>query len=181
MSVGFVREGRNLPKKALERVLEWMSSMCFAGLGGVVLLQVFARMFLPRSPHWTEEASRFLMLYMVAFASGLAAKERAFVNVDIFINLIKGRPRAFIQLLIDLAAIFLAAATGWYGWKNAAVGRIQTSASLAIPMHLIYGSIVLHSVGILFYTLTLAAEDAKTLVNGSADNGGADSGHAALS
>jgi TRAP-type C4-dicarboxylate transport system permease small subunit len=153
-----------------------MSSICFVGLGGVVLLQVFARTFLPHSPHWTEEASRFIMLYMVAFASGLAARERAFVNVDVFINLIEGRPRAFIQLLIDLATVVLTALTAWYGWKNAAVGRIQTSASLAIPMNLIYMSMVLHSAGIVFYTAGLVAEDAKTLVKG-----GADSGHAALS
>jgi TRAP-type C4-dicarboxylate transport system permease small subunit len=165
-----------LSKKLLERFLELMSSICFVGLGGVVLLQVFARTFLPHSPHWTEEASRFLMLYMVAFASGLAAKERAYVNVDVFINLIKGRPRDLIQLLIDLSAIALSAVTFWYGWKNAAVGRIQTSASLSIPMHLIYMSMVLHSAGILFYTAELVIEDMKTLVKG-----GADCGHSALS
>jgi TRAP-type C4-dicarboxylate transport system permease small subunit len=159
----------NLPKKVLERFLECMSSICFVGLGGVVLLQVFARMFLPRSPHWTEEASRFLMLYMVVFASGLAAKERAYVNVDVFINLIKGRPRVFLQLLIDLATVVLVAVTAWYGWKNALVGRIQTSASLAIPMHLIYGGMMLHSAGILFYTAALVLEDAKTLLNGGGD------------
>ncbi|MDR2174308.1 MAG: TRAP transporter small permease [Synergistaceae bacterium] len=153
-----------------------MSAVCFAGLGGVVLLQVFARLFLPRAPHWTEEASRFIMLYMVAFASGLAAKERAFVNVDVFINLLKGRSRTLIHLLIDLATIALMVVTVWYGWKNAAVGRIQTSASLSIPMNLIYMSMVLHSGGILFYTAALAAEDAKALLKG-----GGDPGHAALS
>jgi TRAP-type C4-dicarboxylate transport system permease small subunit len=158
-----------LPKKPLERLLEWMSAICFAGLGGVVLLQVFARMFLPRAPHWTEEASRFIMLYMVVFASGLAAKERAFVNVDVFINFAKGRSRTLIQLLIDLATITLMAFTAWYGWKNAAVGRIQTSASLSIPMHLIYASMVLHSGSILIYTAALAAEDAKALLKGGGD------------
>jgi TRAP-type C4-dicarboxylate transport system permease small subunit len=146
-----------------------MSAVCFAGLGGVVLLQVFARTFLPRSPHWTEEASRFLMLYMVAFASGLAAKERAFVNVDVFINLIRGRFRIFLQLLIDLVTVVLMVVTAWYGWKNAAVGRIQTSASLSIPMHLIYGSIALQAAGILFYTAALVAKDAKALLKGGAD------------
>jgi TRAP-type C4-dicarboxylate transport system permease small subunit len=116
------------------------------------------------------------MLYMVAFASGLAAKERAFVNVDVFINFTRGRFRTLSQLFIDLATIALMAVTVWYGWKNAAVGRIQTSASLAIPMHLIYASIVLHSGSILIYTAALAAGDAKALLKG-----GGDPGHAALS
>ena len=64
------------------RVLELGSILSFLGLVGVVLLQVYARLFLPKSPHWTEEASRFLFIYTVSFASGLVVREQAFVNVD---------------------------------------------------------------------------------------------------
>ena len=160
-------------KKYLGRFLEVMSALFFAGLLIVVLLQVYARLFLPRSPHWTEEASRFLMLYMVAFAAGLAAKERAYVNVDLFINLIKGRPRAVLQLCLDLCTMVLMAATVWYGWKNAAIGAFQTSASLGIPMNLIYGGIVLHSGSILFYTAGLVLEDIKSIMTGEPNHGDA--------
>jgi len=160
-------------KKNLERFLEAMSSLFFAGLIAVVLLQVFARMFLPRSPHWTEEASRFLMLYMVAFAAGLTAKERAYVNVDIFINLIKGRLRAVIQLFIDISVMVLMAVTVWYGWRNAAIGAIQTSASLGIPMNWIFGAIVLHSGSILLFMTTLVFEDIKSIVTGEVKYGNA--------
>lgn len=102
-------------KKFLERTLEWTSSLCFAGLIAVVLLQVFARLFLARSPHWTEEASRFLMLYMVAFAAGLAARDRAYVNVDFLLNVFKGRLRAFVDLCIDLLSIVLMVTIARYG------------------------------------------------------------------
>ncbi|MDR1377629.1 MAG: TRAP transporter small permease [Synergistaceae bacterium] len=160
-------------KKQLERFLGWTSSLCFVGLVLVVLLQVFARTSLwPYAPpHWTEEASRFLMLYMVAFSAGLAAKERAYVNVDVFVNLLSGRSRAFMQLLIDILVIVLMGATAWYGWQSAAVGRIQTSASLGIPMHLIYGSMVLHAGSALLYTVALVFEDFKALVTGEVNYG----------
>ena len=158
-------------KKYLERFLEGMSSLFFAGLLLVVLLQVVARMFLPRSPHWTEEASRFLMLYMVSFAAGLAAKERAYVNVDIFINYIKGRPRIAVQILIDVVSMVLMAFTLWYGWKNAYIGRFQTSASLGIPMIWIYGAIVVHAGGILIYTSALVLEDLRNFIKGEANYG----------
>ncbi|MDR1731630.1 MAG: TRAP transporter small permease [Synergistaceae bacterium] len=160
-------------RNTLDRFLEWMSSIFFAGLIAVVLLQVYARMFLPKSPHWTEEASRFLMLYMVAFAAGLAAKERAYVNVDVFINFTRGRLRTLIQLVIDLLTIALMVATVWYGWKNALVGRIQTSASLEIPMHWIFASMVLHSGSILLYTVMLVVEDLKSLAKGEVNHGNA--------
>jgi TRAP-type C4-dicarboxylate transport system permease small subunit len=160
-------------KKYLEYFLEFMSSLFFVGLVAVVLLQVYARMFLPRSPHWTEEASRFLMIYMVAFAAGIAAKERAYVNVDTFINYAKGRPRIMLQLLIDVIVVVLMAATCWYGWKNAAVGRIQTSASLGIPMIWIYGAMSLHAGGIVVYTIPLILEDIKNFISGEANYGDA--------
>ncbi|MDR3265278.1 MAG: TRAP transporter small permease [Synergistaceae bacterium] len=160
-------------RKCLECFLEWMSSLFFAGLIAVVLLQVFARMFLPRSPHWTEEASRFLMLYMVVFAAGLAARDRAYVNVDVFINFFRGRPRALIQTFIDLATAVLMGATAWYAWKNAMVGRLQTSASLGIPMHWIFGSMALHSGSILLYTIMLVFEDVKSIATGEVNRGNA--------
>ena len=158
-------------QKILERVLGWMSILFLAGLVGAVLLQVFARVFLPRSPHWTEEASRFLMLYMVAFSAGLAAKERAYVNVDVFVNLLKGRLRAVAQLLIDVSVIVLMAVMVWYGWRNAAVGAIQTSAALGIRMHWIFGAIVLHSASVLFFMLFLVFEDIKSIVTGEVNYG----------
>jgi len=71
------------------RLLELSSILSFLGLVAVVLLQVYARLFLPKSPHWTEEASRFLFIYTVSFASGLAIREKAFVNVDVFTNLLR--------------------------------------------------------------------------------------------
>jgi TRAP-type C4-dicarboxylate transport system permease small subunit len=111
------------------------------------------------------------MIYTVAFAAGLAAKERAYVNVDVFINLIKGRPRAVLQLFIDLSVIALVAVMTWYGWKNAAVGFIQTSASLGIPMNYIYGAIVLHSGSILLYMTGLVFEDIKAIVTGEVNYG----------
>ncbi|GHS88257.1 permease [Synergistales bacterium] len=153
-------------EKFLEKFLEWSSTLCFAGLIGVVLLQVVARNLLPRSPHWTEEAARFLMLYMVVLAAGLAAKERAYVNVDVFVNFAHGRLRSFIQIFIDASVVVLVAVTARYGWTNAMVGRIQTSASLGITMHYIYLGMVIHSVGILFYSLLLLWNDVKIFWKG---------------
>ena len=160
-------------KKCLDRFLGLMSWLFFLGLIYVVQLQVYARLFLPRSPHWTEEASRFLMIYMVAFAAGLAARDRAYVNVDLFINLIKGRFRAILQLCIDLSVMVLMAVIVWYGWRNAAVGAIQTSASLGIPMNFIFGAVVLYSASVLFYTATLVIEDIKSIMTGETNYGNA--------
>ena len=49
-----------------------------------VSIQVFSRYFLENVPAWTEEASRILFIYAIAFASGLAFKGNYFVKLNIF-------------------------------------------------------------------------------------------------
>ena len=49
-----------------------------------VCLQVFSRLFLPRPPVWTEELSRFCLLYLAAFGAGLALRSGELANVDLY-------------------------------------------------------------------------------------------------
>ena len=97
------------PFNLFTRIMEFCVIVTFLGLVAVVLLQVYARLFLPRSPHWTEEASRFLFAYTVSFAAGLAVKEKAYVNVDVFTNLLPEMLKQWLEVLLDLlVAAFMA-------------------------------------------------------------------------
>lgn len=161
---------------SFKKVLDWLAAaltvgtlLSFAGLIYVVLLQVYARLFMAQSPHWTEEASRFLFLFTVAFAAGPAIRRRAFVNVDVFINLIEGRFRTFIQLLIDLTMFLFMLLVSYYAWGNAKVGMMQTSPSLYIPMHYIFGTMFLLSASTSVFSAECVCKDIIGLFSGSHD------------
>lgn len=147
----------------LEALFKLGTFVSFLGLVYVVLLQVYARIFLPQSPHWTEEASRFFFLFCIAFSAGIATRRRAFVNVDIFLNLLGTKLRHIVCLLIDILVLLFMALTFRYAWLNAEVGAMQTSPSLSISMQYIFGSIVLLSLGICLFSLEKIYEDVKTL------------------
>lgn len=148
------------------RVLEFSTIVTFLALVAVVLLQIFARLFLPKSPHWTEEASRFLFIYTVSFASGLAIREKAFVNVDVFTNMLPERGRQWLQIFLDLLVAAFMAVVFHYSLKNLGIGGMQTSASLQIPMNYIFASMSVLSGTVVLYSLTEVFRDVRTAVAG---------------
>ena len=148
------------------RVLELGSILSFLGLVGVVLLQVYARLFLPKSPHWTEEASRFLFIYTVSFASGLAIRERAFVNVDVFTNLLPQGAQRWLQILLDVLVAAFMAVVFYYSLKNLGIGRMQTSASLRVPMHYIFASMSVLSGTVVLYSAASVFRDVRIALGG---------------
>lgn len=114
----------------------------------VVCLQILGRFVLPVIPDWTEEVSRFSLLYIVAFAIPLTFCEKGFVYVDIVVSALKGRIRTALLLLIEILVFTSSCLVVYQGFRFAfKMGSIQTSPSLGIPMIVPYISIPL---GILF-------------------------------
>ena len=64
-------------------ILAYIGVIGLIGFIGTVLIQVTSRTFLPTSPNWTEEASRFLFILMVGFAGNTAVSTEEYVGVDL--------------------------------------------------------------------------------------------------
>ena len=154
------------PFNLFTRIIEFCVIVTFLGLVVVVLLQVYARLFLPRSPHWTEEASRFLFAYTVSFAAGLAVKEKAYVNVDVFTSLLPEMLKQWLEVLLDLLVAAFMAVVFYYSLKNLGIGRMRTSPSLTIPMHYIFASMSVMSGSIVLYSLAEVIRDTRALLKG---------------
>ncbi len=148
------------------RIMEFCVIGTFLGLVAVVLLQVYARLFLPRSPHWTEEASRFLFAYTVSFAAGLAVKEKAYVNVDVFTNFLPEMMKQWLEVFLDLLVAVFMAVVFYFSLKNLGIGRMRTSPSLTIPMHYIFASMSVMSGSIVLYSLAEIIHDTRALLKG---------------
>jgi TRAP-type C4-dicarboxylate transport system permease small subunit len=64
-----------------------------------VILQVLCRYVLKNPLVWTEEVSRYLMLWMAFIGASCIIKKWDNIYVDFFINLLKKKPRKIIILL----------------------------------------------------------------------------------
>ena len=105
----------------------------FAVLIGAVLIQVAGR-FSGSSPVWTEELTRFALLYMVAFGTGLAFRSGDLVNVDVICESLPHPAPRLLRLLAAVATAALALYLLAHAWRFVAIGRMQTAPALGIRM-----------------------------------------------
>ncbi len=137
----------------LAKILTLGALLSFTALILVVTLQVVARFMLPKAPSWTEEASRFLFIYAVAFSAPLALKRGEYVRVELIIQKL---PKKFIHIFEALIDLILAAFFGiifYYGLTFAELGTIQTSPAMGLLMVIPYSSISFMTLCIMWYSL----------------------------
>jgi TRAP-type C4-dicarboxylate transport system permease small subunit len=138
--------------KGLEGLCRLLILAAFLVLSGSVLLQVFARTFLSTAPVWTEELTRFCLIYIGALGAGLALRSGDMVNVDLLCESLPGRGPWVLRLVCALLTAAFAIVLLSSAWDYTLIGRRQTAASLGWRMDFIHASML-----ILFVTLALWA------------------------
>lgn len=109
----------------------------FAVLIGAVLIQVVGRT-IGNSPVWTEELTRYALLFTVAFGSGLAFRSGDLVNVDVICESLPGRAPWALRLLAAIVTGGLAIYLLSHAWRFVSIGRMQTSPALGVRMDYVH-------------------------------------------
>lgn len=128
------------------------AGLAFAVLMGAVLVQVVGR-FTGTSPVWTEELTRFALLYMVAFGAGLSFRTGDLVNVDVISEALPGRLPWVLRLLSAAATAGLALFLLPHAWKYVSIGRMQTAPALGLRMDLVHLTIFILLGGLALFAL----------------------------
>lgn len=132
---------------ARSRIGEGIVRVCRVGVGlsfavliGAVLIQVVGRST-GSSPVWTEELTRFALLYLVAFGAGLALRSGDLVNVDVICEALPGDLPRRLRLLAAGITAALALYLVAPAWKFVAIGVMQTSPALGLRMSMVHFSV----------------------------------------
>ncbi|MCJ8140920.1 TRAP transporter small permease [Falsirhodobacter halotolerans] len=144
--------------KGLEGLCRFLIFAAFMVLMGAVLVQVFARTFLSTAPVWTEELTRFCLIYIGALGAGLALRSGDMVNVDLLCESLPGRGPWILRLLcagltVAFAAILLSAA-----WDYTMIGTRQTAPSLGWRMTWIHATMLVLLVTLILWGALRAFE-----------------------
>ena len=92
---------------------------------------------------WTEEAARFLFIWIILIGSAIAVREQTHFNVDVLAKPKTPRGKALAVLVVDLAMLAMAVIFIWYGWEFAEFGYRQTSELTGINMAFIFTAFLL--------------------------------------
>lgn len=138
------------PGGLLVVVDQYLSTICRAGLLAsflvliaAVLIQVVGRTLIHDSPVWTEELTRFALLYMTGFGAGLALRSGDLVNVDLVSESLPGKGPWLMRLVSAVAVASLCGLLLQPSWKYTAIGALQTSPALGLKMNFVHVTMTL--------------------------------------
>ena len=123
------------------------TGVSFLVLITAVLTQVLGRMF-GSSPVWTEELTRYAMLYTVAFGAGLAFRSGDLVNVDVVCEALPGYWPRRLRLVSAISTLTLCGLLVPSAWKYVSIGALQTSPALSVRMDYIHLAVFALLIGI---------------------------------
>jgi len=150
----------------LVRVGRVATGFAFAVLMGAVLVQVLGRSVFGSSPVWTEELTRYALLYLAACGAGLAFRSGDMVNVDMISESLPGRGRWRMRLIAALVTAGFCAVLLVPAWKYVSIGVRQTSPALGWRMDHVHLSVFVLLAGLMLFALIRVWEMVSGLSDG---------------
>ncbi|WP_203340633.1 TRAP transporter small permease [Planococcus beijingensis] len=139
-------------RKLIDATLSFLTVLSFAGVIIIVTIQIISR-FAPFSFIWTEELTRYLFLYGIAFGAPLALMRNEFINVDMILNRMPDNFRRYYEIVIYLAIILLSLVMVVQGYSFTLLGDNQRSATMPFQMSVVHASLLIMSVFLVFYAV----------------------------
>lgn len=154
--------------KFLDYVLSRASIAIMVLLVLTVSLQVFMRYIVGSPVTFTEELSRYLLIWVGMFAASYAYRQRMHLALDLLILKVNGSQKVALNVLIHSLILLFSLAVLVYGggqlvYLSFELG--QSSASLGISIGIVYLALPLSGVAICLYAIDFIMKE----LSGEAD------------
>lgn len=141
-------------KRALDRVLAVTCVVLFALLVATVVWQVFSRQVLSNPSTWSEEAARYIFVWLGFFGTALVFSERGHIAVDFVVRRTPMAVQRVVGVVVQLTIIaFATIALVWGGWR-ASQGAWDTNLT-ALPTQIGVMYLVMPITGVLIVLYAL--------------------------
>lgn len=141
----------------IETASRFLLGAAFFVLMTAVMVQVLGRTVFDVSPVWTEELTRFALLYLAALGLGLSFRSGDLVNVDLVCESLPGRFPWVLRLVSAILTAGLCAILIGPAWRYTSIGAMQTSPALGWRMDMIHASVLVLLASLLLFSLARIA------------------------
>lgn len=107
----------------------------------IVLAQVFFRYGLGDALTWSEEASRFLMVWLTFLASPVAYFQKSHIALDLLSGSLKAPAKRYLHITLQLLSLILLLLMIWKSTSMVIRGASISTASLPISMAFAYAAL----------------------------------------
>ncbi len=124
----------------IRKAEEIAAIFCFSAMSIITLVAVFFRYVLNNPIIWSEEASRYLMVWGICIGISIATEKKAHLGIDIFVSFAPQKMRRRLEIIsgILLTLIFAMVLALSILFVNMAVKTGNVTPLLRIPFWMIY-------------------------------------------
>lgn len=135
--------------KRFNQIMLGIGVLCLVFAVALTFIQVITRNVASVSFTWSEELTRYIVIFAVYFASGSVFYLDANAKVDIFYNLFSKKVQCILNCIFYvLIAIFLLT-MGYYGWIYVMRNLTIWCASIHIPWAVPFATLIIGAVNML--------------------------------
>ena len=158
--MGVVGEMRIL-KRILANVntfTEYLVSALLVLMVVVVFLQVIFRFVLHASLPWSEELSRYILVWLSFLGAAIGVRKGAHIGVEVVVSLFPKTLKVAATLFVHAVSMVFFSLLIFYGWRILGVVGRQLSPAMEWSMAIPYSAICVGGVLMLAYALEHAVD-----------------------
>ncbi|MCH3918242.1 MAG: TRAP transporter small permease [Spirochaetia bacterium] len=136
-----------------KRLLEIVCGILLIALTIVIFAQVFSRFVLHHSFAWAEEASIYMMIWMVFLGTSVNVLKESNIRIDFFIRLFPESVQKIIGIVSDLICIGFIAILCRQSFLIVKLNLHNLAAGIKIPIAVMYAGFSVSAIIMVLYFL----------------------------
>ncbi len=151
--------------ETMDRCINWFLALLMAGMVVIVSAQVWYRFILNDPLSWSEEASRYLFVWISFMGAAAGVRYQVHLGIDLMEKILPAGSYRIAVIIVNLIIqIFLLMIIYW-GFKILGVIQFQESPSMHISMQYPYMAVPVGSIFMFINSLriTVAAIQNRTM------------------
>lgn len=145
-------------ERVLGKAIVGITGTILVAITIIIFVQVIFRKVLSNSLSWSEELTRYMMVWMTFLATGYILGHGLHSNIDAVLKRLPKSVQFVVKKINGLLLIFFSIIVLKYGFALTILGANQKSSALVIPMNYVYLAIPAGGLIMLFYSLLILTE-----------------------
>lgn len=137
----------------LQAITEYLLFFMIAVMVVVVFAQVFCRFVLKASLPWSEEMSRYIMVWISMLGASIGIRRKGHVGVEAVVMLLPGGLKKIASMITTFVAACFFVGMIYFGVKICGIVVSQESPAMEISMAIPYSALVAGGLLMLLYSL----------------------------
>jgi C4-dicarboxylate transporter DctQ subunit len=126
--------------RGLEAGFRLMLGILLLAATAMVFGNVVLRYFFDYALSWSDEVTKYSMLWLVFLGSGVAARQGLHISMEVLLTLLSKRGQQINAVFVNGCCAVLSGIVGYLGWRLAMAVRAldQVGAASGVPIYLVY-------------------------------------------